>query len=100
MFAGFANATGDESNSARSTVKGIVIDQNSGESLAGAEICILGTDIKVYSDLDGNFEISNLTPGTYNIVISYISYNKSLVEDVKLSADCSKKLEVMLKESE
>jgi D-Tyr-tRNAtyr deacylase len=41
-------------------VKGSVIDGKSRESLAGAAIFIDGT--KYYSDLEGNFAISNLKP--------------------------------------
>jgi len=63
------------------SVSGSVSDYTSGESLAGVEIKIEGTNLKTYTDFDGNFEFKNLKPGTYNIIASYISYNKSLVEN-------------------
>ena len=65
-----------------------------GEALTGVEISIDGLDKKVYSDFDGNFTISNLAPGEYDIVASYISYKKSLVEDFK--ADVSKQIQIKL----
>jgi hypothetical protein len=66
------------------TLTGCVIDFNSGEALTGVEVKIDGTDIKAYTDFDGNFEIPNVKPGKYNLIASYISYNNSLVEDFNL----------------
>ena len=77
------------------TLKGKVIDLSTNETLTGVEINLEGTDIKVYSDLDGNFEIKDVKPGDYNIVASYISYKKSLVEsfNAKTNANVEIKLE-------
>lgn len=69
------------------TLTGNVVDFNSGEVLAGVEVKIDGTDIKTYTDFDGNFEIPGVKPGKYNLIASYISYNKSLVENL----ECEKK---------
>lgn len=73
---------------------GKVIDLISGEVLAGVEIKLEGTDVKVYSDFDGNFEISNIKPGEYNIIASFISYQKSLVE--KFNADGNNSADIKL----
>jgi len=73
---------------------GKVIDLTTNETLTGVEINLEGTDIKVYSDLDGNFEIKDVKPGDYNIVASYISYKKSLVESFK--ADENANVEIKL----
>jgi hypothetical protein len=75
-------------------VTGNVIDMVTGEALTGVEIIVEGTETKVYSDFDGNFTISNVKPGEYNIVASFISYKKSLVED--FNADGSKTLDIKL----
>jgi len=64
-------------------LSGTVLDFNSGETLTGVEVTIEGTDIKVYTDFDGKFEIGDVTPGNYNIIASYISYDKSLIENFK-----------------
>jgi len=68
-------------------LSGTVVDLASGEALAGVEVKIDGTDIKAYTDFDGNFEIPDVKPGKYNLIASYISYNNSLVENL----DCEKK---------
>ena len=69
------------------TLTGSVVDLSSGEALVGVEVKIDGTDIKTYTDFDGNFEIPDVKPGNYNLIASYISYNNSLVENL----ECDKK---------
>lgn len=59
-------------------VKGSVIDKNSKEHLAGAAIFIDGA--KYYSDLEGNFAISNLRPGKYTLRVELISYQPAVLE--------------------
>lgn len=68
-------------------VKGKVVDQNN-EPLAGVEVLIVETNTKVYTDLNGNFEVSSTQLQKYTIKITAISY-KDLVlkaEPVKQSA--------------
>lgn len=80
------------------TLKGKVVDFNSGESLTGVEVAIEGSTIKAYTDFDGNFEIKDVKPGNYNLVASYISYNNSLVENFK-AADTDNNVEIKLQTS-
>ena len=71
------------------SISGKVIDFTSGEALAGVEVAIEGSTKKVHTDFDGNFKIENLKPGSYNLIASYISYNKSFIE--KLDTEKSNK---------
>lgn len=80
------------------TLKGKVVDINSGEYLTGVEVTIEGTTIKAYTDFDGNFEIKDVKPGNYNLVASYISYNNSLVENFK-AAGSENNVEIKLQAS-
>jgi uncharacterized surface anchored protein len=79
-----ANETTTANASASVSITGKVIDLNSGEALAGVEVAIEGSSKKVRTDLDGKFKIDNLQPGEYNLIASYISYNKSLVENLEV----------------
>ncbi len=68
---------------ATTTLSGQVIDKTTGEVLAGVKIEL--DEKVVYSDLEGNFKINNIVPGSYKINTSLISYNSSSVEiDFKL----------------
>jgi len=95
-IAGFAEGNPSNTPAATASLSGTVLDINSGETLAGVTVAIEGTDLKVYTDLDGNFTISNLTPGSYNVICSMISYKKSLIENVKLSANEKESIDVKL----
>ncbi|MDO5522793.1 MAG: carboxypeptidase-like regulatory domain-containing protein [Bacteroidia bacterium] len=59
-------------------ITGSVIDNNSKELLAGAAILIDGS--KYYSNLDGNFSITNLKPGKHSVRVELISYQPSEIE--------------------
>lgn len=65
-------ATSD--NAASIVLAGTISDANSGESLVGVEVKIEGTDLKTYTDFDGNFTFSNVKPGEYKVIANYISY--------------------------
>jgi hypothetical protein len=69
-------------NTATIQLSGIVTDKNSNEALVGVEVKIEGTNQKVYTDFDGKFTFTNLKPGEYNLVASYISYEKNMLEHI------------------
>lgn len=59
------------------SISGKIIDIKSGETLAGALITVEGTDIQVYSDLDGNFKIEKVVTG-----INWLSLTPFSVQEV------------------
>jgi len=86
-----AKSNNSESSAANSvTFTGKVVDFKSGEALTGVEVKLEGTDTKVYTDLDGKFSFKEVKSGSYDIVVSYISYDKSLIESFKVSSKNNK----------
>ena len=77
-------------------LKGKVIDKKTGETLVGAVINVGNSEYKTYTDLDGNFEIKNVKEGNYNIVVSYISYHSSLVEQATVKSNNNTPFEIEL----
>ena len=59
-------------------LRGMVNDLLTNETLAGATITANGQ--KVYSDLDGNFAISNICNGKCELKIKMISYKDQVLE--------------------
>ncbi len=55
-------------------ISGVVIDQNTGESLAGVVVELKGTDKKAYTDFDGKFVFTSVEPGSYKVATSIVSY--------------------------
>jgi len=77
-------------------IAGTVVDSNTGETLIGVNVVIQNTTKGTATDLDGKYTIPNLEAGIYNIVFSYVSYNKKIVEGVEVTAGEVKKIEVSL----
>lgn len=60
------------------TLKGIVFDKITNESLAGVVVTANGQ--KVYTDLEGNFTIQNVCTSKCELKISLISYADQILE--------------------
>ena len=58
-------------------LNGIIFDKDTKESLAGAVITLNGQ--KIYSDLDGKFDLGNVS-GKVQLKISLISYEEKTIE--------------------
>lgn len=67
-------------------IRGSVFDGKTGESLPGVTIFVEGTGNGTTTDLDGKFNLG-IVPGTYQLRISYISYETLNITDVVVKAD-------------
>ena len=57
------------------TVKGVVVDKETGETMIGVSIRVLGTDVITVTDIDGAYSLT-LPKGRYKVVFTYIGYEK------------------------
>ena len=89
----------DKDNSAKCTITGTIVDKVTGEPLSGVEIKMIDSDQKIYTDLDGKFEIKDITAGNHSFLINYISYQE-YVENVELEKGNSKAVSIELKSVE
>lgn len=64
------------------TIKGLVTDLKTKEPLVGATVMFDGTNTGTVTDFDGNYRIEHITPGTYTIRCSFISYETIRSEKV------------------
>jgi hypothetical protein len=65
-----------------SSVKGKVIDHGSQEPIAGAMICLKGTNQVVFTDNTGHFKIDGITSNDSIIVCSYLGH---ITQEIKIS---------------
>lgn len=79
-------------------LSGRIIDAASGEPLIGANILIEGTTLGAAADIEGNYFIINIPPGSYNIKISSIGYSSKIIENVRISVDQTTNLDLSLAE--
>ena len=69
------------------SIEGTIFDKKNRETLVGAQVVLDGTSIGAVTNFDGHFLIDNIKPGTYNVKISYISYNPIIFEGVVVAAN-------------
>ncbi len=67
-------------------IRGLVFDGKTGEFLPGVTIFIEGTTMGTITDLDGKFNLP-IDPGTYQIRVSFISYETLHINDVVVEAE-------------
>ncbi len=79
-------------------IAGKVVDARSKEGLVGVNIIIVGTNMGAATDVDGNYFIINIPPGTYTLRASYVGYTPSVVENVQVSVDQTTRIDFTLSE--
>ncbi len=77
-------------------IAGRIIDKTTGEPLPFVNVIIVGTTQGAASDIDGYYNILNLSPDTYSVKASAIGYNSMVVENVKVSIDFTTKVNFAL----
>ncbi len=78
---------------------GKVVDAKTKEPLPFTNITIVGTSLGTAADVDGNYVILNIPPGTYSVKAQYLGYQPVLVEKVSVSIDLTTRLDFSLNES-
>ena len=75
------------------SVNGYITDQQTGETLISANIAILELNRGTSTNTSGYFSITNINPGTYTIVASYIGY-RQYEQVIELSEGETKRLNI------
>lgn len=63
------------------TIRGTVIDDETGETVIGANVAVLNPLTGTSTDLDGKFSLS-IPAGTYQVQVSFISYQNITIDGV------------------
>jgi hypothetical protein len=79
-------------------IAGKVTDAGNGDPVPGVNITVVGTSLGAASDLNGDFVILNVPPGTYEVRASFIGYATVNVTEVRVRIDLTTNLDVRLQE--
>ena len=79
-------------------IAGRVTDQGNGEALIGVNILIDGTQQGTVTDVNGNYVILNVRPGTYTLVFSYIGFQTQRLTDVRVSTGQTTRADLRMRE--
>ena len=62
------------------TIKGKVVDKETGEALTGVAIKLEGKSSVCFTDFEGNFVIQDVEPGTHELSATMVSYKNETVK--------------------
>lgn len=68
-------------------IAGVVKDKDTGEVLPGANIIIEGTTLGAASNVNGEYYILHVPPGTYSVTCTFIGYQTLRINNVRVSVD-------------
>jgi len=68
-------------------LRGTVTDRETGEPLVGANVVVDGTNLGASTDLNGEYVILSVPPGTYSLKATYIGYSTFTISNVRVSSN-------------
>ncbi len=77
-------------------IAGRVNDVETGEPLVGVSIIIEGTTMGASTDVEGEYVIINIPPGSYTVLASGVGFQRKRFSDLKVSVDFTTRLDVKL----
>ena len=80
-------------------ITGKITDVKTGDPLVGANIILVGTLMGAASDLDGNFFILNIPPGTYDLESRMIGYANTISKGIRVKVDLTTPINIAMKSS-
>jgi hypothetical protein len=98
LLAGYSNIF---SQNLTQNIKGVVTDVDSQIPLAGATVMISGTDpvVGTITDANGNFRLTAIQVGRYNLKFSFVGYETAIINEVLVLSGKETVLQVSMKES-
>jgi hypothetical protein len=87
-----------QSNTLMQTVKGTVIDEQSGNVLSNATVLIESSSKAAITDETGNFKLTGIPIGRQTIKVTYAGYEEAYVQNIEVTSSKEVVLEIKLKE--
>jgi hypothetical protein len=99
LFVLLVFTAGDLYGGTSGKISGKVTDATTKEALVGVNVLVSGTTMGASTDIDGNYVILNVRPGTYTLVFSMIGYQRAEVQDVGVNIDLTTTINMELNET-
>jgi hypothetical protein len=79
----------------KATASGFVYDASNGEGLIGANVYLKGINLGTSTNISGYFVITNIEPGRYEFVVSYVGF-KPNIQTISFTKNESKRIDISL----
>lgn len=80
-------------------ITGQIIDAETGETLPGVNVAIVGTQQGAVTDLEGYYLILNVAPGTYELRASFLGFKTQVVQEVRVKINQTTTIDFIMSES-
>ncbi|NEU07657.1 TonB-dependent receptor [Flavihumibacter sp. R14] len=80
-------------------ISGRVTDKKTGETLIGLTVKTGGTTNGVFTDVEGRYTLSNLTPGKHSVTFTYVGYKSKTITDIEVAGSKVTTLDVVMEEA-
>ncbi|MGB2306085.1 MAG: carboxypeptidase-like regulatory domain-containing protein, partial [Flavobacteriaceae bacterium] len=80
------------------SLNGLVQDEKN-QPIPGASVYLEGTEIGSQTDFDGLFRLENITPGSYNLIVSYVGFDTQTRYNVIVQSKGNAPMTFVLKEA-
>ncbi|MBC8401486.1 MAG: TonB-dependent receptor [Candidatus Marinimicrobia bacterium] len=77
-------------------IAGRITTEDTGEPLPGANVVVVGTSQGAAADVDGEYYILNLRPGSYTVAVSMMGYQSVIIQNVNVIVDHTVVLDFVL----
>lgn len=79
-------------------ITGQVTDSETGQSLPGVNVVLVGTNLGAATDENGNCTILNIPPDEYTVQASFIGYAQTQVSNVEVNIDLTTRVDFQLQQ--
>ena len=84
---------------AQGSIRGSVTDATTGEPLPGVNVVIVGSSLGAATDFDGNYAITGVRTGGYNVQATFIGYETKLFTSIRVRDGEATALDIELAEA-
>ena len=65
-------------------IHGKIVDKETNQPLIGANVLVVGTSLGASTDVNGEYSISNLSPGRYSLKATFLGYQDVILENINI----------------
>ena len=77
-------------------ISGVIKAKDSNEPLVGANVIVNGTSMGAACDINGYYNILDISPGVYQLQISMIGYETMTIKNIHVMSDHTTKIDALL----
>ncbi|OQY27474.1 MAG: hypothetical protein B6244_10500 [Candidatus Cloacimonetes bacterium 4572_55] len=77
-------------------IVGMATDKSTGDPLPGTNILLQGTSNGAMAMTDGSYMILHVEPGAYQLVVSMMGYQRTIIKNVRVSTDLTTRIDIQM----